>query len=353
MDSFQELLKRRTLRDTRRTVEIGGVSFTLHDISIQNRMKEDEIYEKNKTVWELLPRGLCFIYVGEELVWTIRGHPKFGNFGEFKHIDFPIVQYVFTTKENGECGHFSSFVLGGVEYWVVGSKNVHMVLRKENASEDIERYRTEVRYTYAIQMAELLLKYDLEKASKFCQQERVTLSYEGCFQNKQHFVEYKEDCAFFFSITEEYDGHKLTKYNPIRTKEIFDELGLPSVTSVSVANALDEKKELEERVEQEQNSEGAVVCCLDEFGNTVYVYKHKNFDYVFKRALREKMKNKASRDEILERFGRLHIKHPRHEDMKHWALAFNEWWHSSGCPEELFEKWVEYEQRFTMGASSK
>ena len=346
---LSKLSSQKLVKIISRTHRINNVDFTMLDISLP-RFKEDKLYETNKTIWQLVPRGLCYIFANNTYVKTVYGHPKFGNFGDHYWLDSydekNNYQYAFTMKENGECGHFSVFEFNQTVYYVIGSKNVHLII---SGQDDIKLYLTEQRYSFASKIATLLLaKYDLTKAVDYILENSCTFCMESCMLDSQHLVKYDENKLFFFAVTDKYNGSSLTVVNPIVAINLFQSLGLPTVSLCLVANNPMEKNLIENQFENMKNSEGSVVVAIDQNQNSVYIYKHKNFDYILRRALREKMRSKSTLGQIEFRLSNLYIKHPDYENMKQWAIRFNAWWTINGCPPEIFSKWTDYEEQFSL-----
>ncbi|KPI87497.1 hypothetical protein ABL78_3408 [Leptomonas seymouri] len=139
---------------------------------------DDMIYKKHRDVWEYLPRGNARVYVKQTpcdpyvLVGAVNGLRKFGyNDSDYGYPD-AVKTVVAVEKENGECGHLSAVLLpsGAAEvsaraedgancsnrFWIVGSKNVHVVLDYHISDACLEYYNAlGRRYSYAIKIARL------------------------------------------------------------------------------------------------------------------------------------------------------------------------------------------------------
>lgn len=144
---------------------------------------DDVIYNQYREVWERLPRGNARVFVKESpggeryrLVGAVNGLRKFGyNDSSYGYPD-AVTTVVAIEKENGECGHISAFVLSPQDsnnndncsngnddeantsnrYWIVGSKNAHIVLDYHISDTCLEYYSSlGRRYSYAIKIARL------------------------------------------------------------------------------------------------------------------------------------------------------------------------------------------------------
>ena len=102
-----------------RQVKLNNLIFTLIDVKLP-RFKEESLYD-NKKIHSLVPRGLCFVFADCTFVHKLYGHPKFGNYGDFKHgfKEKDVCRKLFRKKENGECGHLGSFKYNNELYFVV------------------------------------------------------------------------------------------------------------------------------------------------------------------------------------------------------------------------------------------
>lgn len=140
---------------------------------------DDIVYSKHREVWERLPRGNARVYTQlapggpYTLVGAVNGLRKFGYNDSDYGYPAAVKTVVAVEKENGECGHLSAFVLpphvsGNAQhseeaatntsnrFWIVGSKNVHVVLDYD-VSETCLNYYSALgrRYCYAIKIARL------------------------------------------------------------------------------------------------------------------------------------------------------------------------------------------------------
>lgn len=343
--SIMKLVEIKKAEIVYRIVLIGTVQFTLIDVKLP-RFSEDSLYE-NTTIRTLVPRGLCFIFANNVYCHTLYGHPKFGNFGDYTEGKREFAKRVFRRKENGECAHWGAFELDGIIYEIFGSKNVHMVVRSDNFIEDLKKY-SEMRYLFALKMAHIINNYS-KSAVKYLIDTKNTFCGEGCFTDSQHIVTYESSKMFFFAITGYRNiGDPIVKVNPIDADELFTSFGLPIVTETILADE-DNLESIEKHFENQPNSEGAVVCCLDDDNNVMYVYKHKNYDYIFLRALREQMRKYASTSRILARFKNLHIVHPEFDKMIDFSFKFNAYFRvklSDDERKDFFSQWVTHKSIF-------
>jgi hypothetical protein len=333
------------------TMTVTTVDSKLH------AFKEDKLYA-DVNLRTLVPRGCCFVFMNGVYAHTLYGHPKFGNIDDYlspNSDDYDTL--VFRRKENGECSHWSGFQYDGVTYEMFGSKNVHFVVRPNFFEEDVAKY-TGDRYGYATKMAKNIrtqvksediqnniLNYFVTTGNTFCA--------ESCFAESQHLVKYDSTTVLFFGVTGKRCNYtdSVVKVSPMEVDNLFTSFGLPLVTETIVVRRDDQTRlaEVCTMFERAGNSEGAVVYRVNSTtGDIVFAYKHKNFDYIFRRALREKMRSKSLTSAIVKRLENLHITHPKYNEMLQRGLRFNAFFRS--LPEEsqakFFDQWVSWEEKF-------
>lgn len=354
-----DLLQIASFSDTQLIVAVTNLTPNLVVTTIDAKLrafKEDKLYE-NEILHTMIPRGCCFVFFNNKFVHALYGHPKFGNIDNYTHGDSENYNtLVFRRKENGECSHWSGFQHEGITYEMFGSKNVHFVVRAENFEEDIQLYVKE-RYVYATKMArniramstqenhQNILNYFVSTQNTFCA--------ESCFTDSQHLVKYDQTTALFFAVTGKRNSplDSLVKVSPADVDILFNSFGLPIVAETMCVdkNDLEGSKLAYEHFESQNNSEGAVVYRVDSTRIVRFAWKHKNYDYIFRRALREKMRSKSLSSAIVKRMENLHIKHPKYAEMLDRGLHFNAWYRSLSEIRQLrfFEQFVSREEEFS------
>lgn len=84
----EDLVQIASLQDVQLNVAnvvIGGHNISTVDVRLKP-FKEDKLYE-NQLYHTLIPRGCCFVFVNNNFVHALYGHPKFGNFGDYVNTD--------------------------------------------------------------------------------------------------------------------------------------------------------------------------------------------------------------------------------------------------------------------------
>jgi hypothetical protein len=370
---IQELKQHKQVEFVERTITINDVNIRTCDVK-PPRFKEENLY-KNDRYRQLVPRGLCFVFINDQIVHILSGHKKFGNYGEFvpEELDLStcITKY-YNRKENGECAHVSFFRHNNITYMISGSKNVHMIVRvnkqnnnayritglktdmivhvDETAYADLKLpiYKEE-RYMFAVKITSLILnKYteQLYNAIDYVLESNITFCAESCFLDSQHLVEYKTDSLFFFAVTTPM-SEKITHLLPLDTIKIFTRFELPKVSEVWVAATPEECKNVESKIEMDENSEGCVVTMVFPNDRT-YVYKHKNYNYVFWRAVRTLYENSSNEARIRHRLNNLYIDHPNKIVLIEEAILFNAYYRllSETDKAQFSSKWITHRHTF-------
>ena len=348
--SFLDIfIQKKVIKCHETSLSLGSQNFQILEYSLYNRKTEDKNYA-DKTLRRILPRGLCVIKIDGTVVHIVTGIVKFGYNGDYeKESSSEISTKQYTEKENGQCGHVSAFSYNGEQYFVFGSKMVHLITRASHLQQDIDSYSDKKRYTVAINIANLFItKYShaIDNVYTFCYLHKVTLCCEAIFPDDQHIVDYKGDSSlFFFAITCPIDENApLTWCNPIDARRHFQEMGLDVIARVVSATP----SEWENRAEDFRNatnSEGAVVYCLDGDGNVIFIYKDKNHHYVFWRAVREQLRDRSNPEIFLKRLRNPQFKNlPDIETLIVKAMQFRAFFFRLSQEERsrFFTRWNDY-----------
>jgi len=306
------------------------VEFTLTDYQTNHNLDEDEEY-LDLNFWLSLPRGLAEVKVGEQLIHTLVGLRKYGdandNFGYGFNKDW---NHCFTTiKENGECYHFSAFFYNEQLYYLLGSKNVHIIIDPNgdvSAQLDCINEEQQKRASFATKMAEYFINQYAEKSEmmKFIADNGLCFIGESIDPENEHIVAYTERTIKFFAITKFSQDRKYlySRYSPEVAFEIFKRFNLPTVDWVkcSSESELDFQKNL---IQLQQNMEGLVIYYCDAEGNVEYIHKYKNEQYALLRTCRQLWRSNVSLLSFKKRLDNYHFA-ISDEDKKNW-LKFYSW----------------------------
>jgi hypothetical protein len=314
--------------------------FTI-DASVAVRRDEDALYASRPDLHRALPRGLCFVVDVEanKIVCTLAGLRKF-TYDEGltdTQRDKELVAWVFSDKANGETCHVAAFHdrIAGL-CMVSGSKNVHGVFRvatRELLDQDIRAYAKEKRYSFTVAMVRHLAdtKFDalttrvLPDLTKSGQ----TLCLESCRTDSLHLVHYETSQAFAFALTDYQCAW--TCCDPMALVAQTRTWGIDAVPDVHVIDVRDKDGDAAARKHfyERPNSEGAVVYALDVQRRVMSVFKFKNFDYMFFRSVREKLRGRGcSSQQLVARlsYPPYHALHPHglaaHNALIREALEF-------------------------------
>ena len=321
------------IRATAKTVTLDR-EFTLVDVK-PSAHQDDQVYARSAELRQLVPRGLCFVFGADSApLHTLAGLHKFGYREDEYFSVGPVgdtTHLVYTEKANGECFHVSAFG----DYIVMGSKNVHMLVRHQHIQEDMQLY-TETRYSYARRMSMKFLELyapQLDNIVAELSQSGATWVAECCTLDSPHIVEYVRDTMPFFAITRPplyaHGGAiavrtELTAMGPKEAEKLFIRLGVERVTmNVSSSNSDQALQNL--HWAHLENSEGAVVYEVTEQGAVRHIYKLKSHEYVLWRAVREKMRVRCTSAAIQRRLRDLHVRPRAFPELELEACEFNAW----------------------------
>ena len=347
----------------------GGGDMTVVDHTIATR-PDDAAYRKSREVWEAVPRGKADIVAGGEVLLRLRGLPKFGYSEDVHRWCYPGERRAlwFAGKENGECFHARAGARDGRGiFLMMGSKNVHFVAEVASLRDFAERHEqvlaalrervyTGARFGYAFALAAQFGRA-LQRYGVDCHafQELITAHTacaEGCdMARAEHLVRYERPTMRFFALTHDSPAEKRSFcVHPSEAREAFLRCGVevPDLERVDAADA-EAVAAAERRHELSANSEGAVVYVEADDGRVCAVYKHKNLDYVVRRAAREKIRGRASHAALAKRLNSLHVPVP--PDLRRELLDFRAWTEverATGAlrTQELSERYMSVHQRF-------
>jgi hypothetical protein len=270
------------------------VDLVLSDRSV--RGLDDPVYESDRTVWESVPRGDTTIAIDGVVVHHVVGLRKFGYAGSPYGLAREVSKVVTITKENGECAHVSAFTADGVQYWVAGSKHVHVAWRVGHYDTDITAYVAQ-RYTYALKIAAvwhaMTQRAGVDAVWFFTLLDgmRATACAEAILADSEHIVEYdpaEQGTLKFYAIAEPKDSRLSLCSAPDLAYTIFARCGLPTaVRSAEFGLGSAEYTAELDRIARLPNSEGVVVYGLDSHGHVVCMWKEKSYPYVMERVVRE------------------------------------------------------------------
>jgi hypothetical protein len=370
---LDQLLTLKNYRTVSRNITLGSYSIKTTDYKATGRI-DDITYRKDKELWEFLPRCFATIEYNKQVVRTICGLRKFGSEGEYKSAKKQTEELhkeYYLNKANGEYFSFSTFQIDSQIFFIFRSKNVSMVIRKGFYDADITHYATDMRYMFTREMATTFMNI-FNNLTPDNQNEIVlkaatnTLSMEYCSSDHQHLVDYGEGAKLLaFSLTNYEKSHNgLTSVLPDAAYNWFKSVGLPTVPYIHIVNMANkmERDTVRTVVYNEMNSEGSVVyqTVIDSVTGVERVwtvYKYKNYKYVFWRAVREKMRVRATSTQLISRLKNLYCPVPNLDELVDQALHFYAFcWFTVKEDDwnNLFSTWVTHFNTFlTLDADQK
>ena len=325
-----------------------GLTLTVTDVNVKMR-PDDAAYQRSKELWQHVPRGCATIVVMDKnVLWqgSIMGFPKFG-YEEDKMYQFPhkasdVDSFVFVTKENGECFHFTcSPKMSWGRVVAFGSKQVHVATifaHDEDfyTMEWIQPLQTQhypdPRYGYAFQLIAQMVQE--AKSSELIQRQwtsmldelvNCTAIAEACDpQRAEHLVHYDSPQLLWLGWRRGTDMSFLSSH-PAEQRARFQSWGwkVPFEFVSVMAQNMEKIKFIQEHFRLVENCEGAVKYVVLKDGRTVAFVKDKNYNYVARRAVREKVKQGVSSRGLRRRIEDLHV--PYTPEFLQYSLRFNAW----------------------------
>jgi len=337
-------------------MKILGSTINIIDYKVNGpRDREDQMYVSNKDLWQYLPRCFASIHVEKQLIKIISGLRKFESDEDFKLTlkkNEVITKEVYINKLNGEYCGLSSFELNRQIYFVVRSKNVTIVMRENNFIDDLTKLYNGRRYEYVVEMANIFWNkyntFDVAQKQKYIEYTlKNTINCELISPSHQHLVDYNGESKLMPYISSRYQDitNGLTEIPNIFFENIntlnFDK---PNHIDVDVLDNAS-RMQIREQIYTEDNSEGAVVYIVAKnimgIERVVQVYKFKNYKYVFWRAVREKMREKASIEKLKNRLNNLHCVVPNKEALIEEAIKFYAYcWKTED--RQMWERWFKF-----------
>lgn len=310
---------------------------------------DDAVYSKDRSAWERVPRGFVVIEAGPlpsplglevepaTVVANVQGLRKFGYRTDicYGHHE-KVVTVVAMDKENGENAQIAAFVIENreppesivvlatddgpvvtdippvrepIKYWVVGSKHVHVVFRHGHM-EDLELYKHNTRYTYALQIADLFNRVVLMNTEvsaldfhAWLAEYKFTAIAEAIMLSSQHIVDYGHDQLRFFALTAAGPSTSgLCAKDPSSAICSFATFGLQTPWySDAVVLKSDEYRRLVTAIRERTNTEGTVMYGMDSEGRVCAMWKEKGVEYVLERAARESILSGSGRAALNKR----------------------------------------------------
>jgi hypothetical protein len=333
----------------RDTLTVGDVPLTFQDRSV--RGLDDAVYEKHAAVWTAVPRGDCIITAGSVLLRHVVGLRKFG------YEDAPygrrdaVAAVVRIDKENGECAHIAAFEHHGAQWWVAGSKHVHMAWRIGHFAADMAVYMAD-RYKYARKIAavwETMMssgRYNTAAFFAALASSGATACAEAILSDSEHIVRYEadeKDTLRFYALADPCSPVATALCTvPAAAYDLFRGCGLPVAAAtvdapVAFGSAADAAAH--EAVARRINSEGVVCYGLDAAGNVACMWKEKSYPYVMERVVREAVLHNRTLPQIVQRTQQrlkemdaaTRVYFAEWESTRFpWLLAFAAWLHATG-----------------------
>lgn len=371
---------RKYLRASQPTkIQLGQYSVNINDFSYVPHMDEEAM--KHPIVWRGQPRANSVISVYEKNIqireFQLCGQLKFSYQEKPIHIrgNYKPHRLVATSKENGEYMCIASFTADKQQFWVIGSKNVRIVVRSGFEFDDLKQYDStdkdtyglrKDRYSFACFMAEQFFtqyKDKLHIIGHYLNATGFTMNCESCRLTHQHLKKYDIDTLFIFSFTQPISETQpsILAMLPEDSKNVAELFGIPHVQFNSVM--INDEKAVDamlSKISEEKNSEGYVIYIIGQNANrnqaVIWAYKYKAEEYVLWRAAREIMKKYGSNicsciqelKNLTKRFssGEQKCQHIDVDVFVDEALLFYAYWCLIVKEDNFFDKWPTHFDNF-------
>lgn len=275
-------------------------TFSVHACSANGQIRrfgsDDFTYKNNPELLVLVPRGFSELYDGKELVYTLKGQPKFDGTSaidedDSSKDDVPISQYSFLNTEkiqkwaetntlrvhwqekaNGKFAIFTLLTLYGKEYIFGGSKNVHVLVELDS---NISFKSPENQLHYEILQC---IVANLRNLSSKQLTELHSRTVVGEYVDGMHLVWTPKPYMVYFSG--------------------YDNIDLPTVSNVlPVQHTIPTADQLT-RIRNIENVEGVVLVYENIKTGEKYRQKHKSIWYILLRCWREILSKKTDDTDI-------------------------------------------------------
>jgi hypothetical protein len=336
-----------------------------------NTKFDDQVYDEDRKLWEQLPRCFANVKHNGAVIRTVAGLRKFGDESQYK-TDVPggfvLAREVYLNKANGEYCSVSLFEIAKQLYFIIRSKNVSLVLRKDSYDKDLTTY-VEPRYQYVLDMATAFktIYWGLPETQRDEIDKMLlhhTMSMEFCSSKYQHIVDYgKVTLLIPFALTQfKPSSEGLTSMLPDDAQRWFEKVGLGKLSFMYCVNESDPatKNDVRNKIFNDDNSEGAVVYKIYRHAKTceervLQVYKYKNYKYIFWRAVREKIRAKATISRMVYRLNELHVDVPDLQTLIQRAIRFYAfcWLTETENYDNIFATWIDKMKEFDGLSESK
>ncbi|XP_067933091.1 uncharacterized protein [Watersipora subatra] len=297
-----------------------GVSGMLADVKVFSRGPDDAVYDADQELREKVARGNTFLQLDDKpwqcIIYALK---KFtGGMGDdddrssggddviwkryfTKSLDE--TSYVITLrKANGEAAHMSCIKIHGVHYICMGSKNVHLLVRKMS---DIDKYSGE-RYQIAKEIAHSIFSFfkaigqeKVVRLLNFLSETRLTVVMEILNPDHQHvedlsYLGDKSALKFIaWTSTDVSAKSELCVLPPDIACDLAADLGFDPVGYMVMTTSEAESYMLE--IRKQHGFEGDVFYYMDCDHNVIGLLKKKTAWYIMCRAIREKVRNSLRR----------------------------------------------------------
>lgn len=342
------------LQERGRLFVVGAKSFAVVERSLGPT--DDIVYSQNREVWEHVPRGNARVFVKDPTadpeafapVGGVNGLRKFGYGDSDYGYPSDVTQVIAMRNDFLECGHLAAFVTpdDNKPYWIIGSKNVHIVCQYEMPESDLCTYKG-MRYVDALKMANLWREMlrEREKAGgsytdfhSALTEHRWTACFEAIFTDRQHPVDYHglDEMRFYAITTDGVPSDDELCVDVRQAATFYKQMGVFfSPYSDAVHYPSPAYDALIDDIYRRYDSEGTLMCGYNAAGKIIRLWKESSYPSVMERAAREAIVNYKLTDKSLLHLMQGKLKLQKTELRKYftqwederllWLVAFASW----------------------------
>ncbi|KAH9593444.1 tRNA ligase [Trypanosoma melophagium] len=269
---------------------------------------DDAVYRTNRKVWEHVPRGEACVFAttGDEpnyvKVASLQGLRKFSYFDSPYSVPREeVVGAIALETIDGDCGHLAAFTYAGERFWLVGSKDMHLLVRFNVPEEDFNISSDAQEGSWCATVTRKMVKVwqktvnalepeKLAELHKFLAETGYTACFDAILQYSAHIVDYGPgERLRFYAVTE----HTMPLnsglcMNPETILIKLQSFGL-DVVHCSALLPLGSTEYAAERdiIARRLNCKGAVLYGVNESGVVVRMWKLPSHSYAIERAAQE------------------------------------------------------------------
>ncbi|ORC83710.1 uncharacterized protein TM35_000591020 [Trypanosoma theileri] len=367
---------------------IAGVCFAVVDRTVIGY--DDAVYRTNRKVWEHVPRGQACVFAATPekdkyiKVASLQGLRKFSYFdAPYSVPQEEAVAAVALEAIDGDCGQLAAFTYAGERFWIVGSKDMHFLVRFDVPEEDLDVFNDEQKDLWSVRVTKQIVRVwrntlnalKPEKSSElheFLTQTGYTACFDAILEYSAHIVDYGpgERLRFYAVADHTMPLRSGLCINPENILTKLQSFGLDVVECGPLLPlGSTEYAAQRESIAHRLNCKGAVIYGLNDTGVVVRMWKLRSHPFGIERAAQEaiithRLSGNLLRSKLLKKLAGV-PKEVRQclveweEERLEYLIQLAAWLHvtgqltastSLGDLQELRRKWIVLQRQFTHSA---